>query len=89
MVDENRFFKLAKKWKRESNSGIYILILKEVMNYHFDCITACKSKDTFVMDGIYYSLESVKFVLNSLGYRNYKINQDDDSNKIIVTFSKQ
>lgn len=86
MIDEKRFFKLAKQWKKTGQTKIYLLILKEVMVYYFDCIAGYKSKNTFVMEGTYYSLNNVQFVLNSIGYRNYEINHDEESNKIIVTF---
>ena len=74
MFNGSRFFNLAKKWKEADMTPKQFLILKDVMNHYYDSLTgATDSSELIIHRGAYFGDVSIKYVLDSVGYKNYSI----------------
>lgn len=74
MFNGSRFFNLAKKWKEAGMTPKQFLILKDVMNHYYDSLTgATNSSELTIYRGACFGEVAIKYVLDSVGYKNYSI----------------
>lgn len=87
MFNGSRFFNLARKWKEEETEDIYTAhfrILQSVMDHYFGCIAGYCKKQLLEIDGSFYSIDDISFVLDEVGYYNYSIHRFEKIGKTLV-----
>ena len=79
--------KLA-EWEKEGKSLEYFSLLELVENHYFDYKAGYAKKTKLIIDG-FYSLDAIKFVLDSVGYNGeYKIKTNESLGKATIIFYK-
>ena len=88
MFDVNRFYRLKQEWEKEGKSLEYFSLLELVENHYFDYKAGYAKKTKLIIDG-FYSLDAIKFVLDSVGYNSeYKIKTNESLGKATIIFYK-